>query len=673
MLSLVICAYKESPYLEECIISLLNQNVKCSVSISTSTPNEGIKKLAKKYKLPLHINKHSNGYYDDFLFAYYTTKTKFVTLCHQDDIYLPNFTSEVIKKIKSIKKPIIIFSNYYDLKKSTTVKNSNLLLIKRILNFPLRFKTLQKSKIIRTRVLSLGNSICSPTVTFNKDFVTEPVLKCPFPTSHDWYTWINLAKITGSFVYISKPLLLRRINELSETTTVIANNTKKKSDYEIFKMLWPEWIAKRIARIYCKSELNNVLDGNKNILIIDDVFPLKNSAFRYQEFVSILDNIPDCEVFSTFESLRLSNNYSYNKVIKDFINNNPKFSKNISTKLPENTNQYKLLYGLFLHNTYKYILPIAEKYKIPFIFTLYPGGRLSLNDKKSDKMLKKVLGSKYLIKVIVTQKIVNDYLLEKKFCTEDKIEYLFGGIVLNDKLSKKDTKKVFYGFNKKELDICFVAYKYSKNGADKGYDIFIEVAKKMQKQPNIRFHVVGNFDKDTINLGDLKNVTFYGIKTQEWFDEFYGKMDIIISPNIYGKLRKGSFDGFPTTCVIEASLNQVAIFCTDFLKMNDNYYDEDSEIVIINRDVDKICEKITFFYNNPKKLQELAINGSKKTKYLFGYEAQISRRLNILKENLNNKECTVKKNRVLNFIINLKAKSSYLLNIIYGFIKKKVG
>ena len=195
----------------------------------------------------------------------------------------------------------------------------------------------------------------------------------------------------------------------------------------------------------------------------------------------------------------------------------------------------------------------------------------------------------------------------------------------------------------------------------------------MQKQPNIRFHVVGNFDKDTINLGDLKNVTFYGIKTQEWFDEFYGKMDIIISPNIYGKLKKGSFDGFPTTCVIEASLNQVAIFCTDFLKMNDNYYDEDSEIVIINRDVDKICEKITFFYNNPKKLQELAINGSKKTKYLFGYEAQISRRLNILKENLNNKKCTVKKNRVLNFIINLKAKSSYLLNIIYEFIKKKVG
>ena len=198
-------------------------------------------------------------------------------------------------------------------------------------------------------------------------------------------------------------------------------------------------------------------------------------------------------------------------------------------------------------------------------------------------------------------------MLEKKFCTEDKIEYLFGGIVLNDKLSKKDTKKVFYGFNKKELDICFVAYKYSKNGADKGYDIFIEVVKKMQQQPDIRFHVVGNFDKDTINLGNLKNVTFYGIKTQEWFDEFYGKMDIIISPNIYGKLRKGSFDGFPTTCVIEASLNQVAIFCTDFLKMNDNYYDEDSEIVIINRDVDKICEKITFFYNNIKKLQELAI------------------------------------------------------------------
>ena len=33
-----ICAYKESPYLEECIKSLKNQTIKSNILIATSTP-----------------------------------------------------------------------------------------------------------------------------------------------------------------------------------------------------------------------------------------------------------------------------------------------------------------------------------------------------------------------------------------------------------------------------------------------------------------------------------------------------------------------------------------------------------------------------------------------------------------------------------------------------------
>ena len=35
-----ICAYKESPYLEECIKSLKNQTIKSNILIATSTPKE---------------------------------------------------------------------------------------------------------------------------------------------------------------------------------------------------------------------------------------------------------------------------------------------------------------------------------------------------------------------------------------------------------------------------------------------------------------------------------------------------------------------------------------------------------------------------------------------------------------------------------------------------------
>ena len=67
-LSLIICAYKDSPYLEECIKSLLNQEMKCSVSISTSTPSTFINNLAKKYGVNLYVNKKQGDNNNDIRF-----------------------------------------------------------------------------------------------------------------------------------------------------------------------------------------------------------------------------------------------------------------------------------------------------------------------------------------------------------------------------------------------------------------------------------------------------------------------------------------------------------------------------------------------------------------------------------------------------------------------------
>ncbi len=44
----VVCAYKESKYLEECIMSLVNQEVKSHIIMVTSTPNEYISSMAEK-------------------------------------------------------------------------------------------------------------------------------------------------------------------------------------------------------------------------------------------------------------------------------------------------------------------------------------------------------------------------------------------------------------------------------------------------------------------------------------------------------------------------------------------------------------------------------------------------------------------------------------------------
>ena len=57
----VICAYKESPYLEECILSLKNQTQESRILMITSTPNAHITSLADKYQISLLVNEGEGG------------------------------------------------------------------------------------------------------------------------------------------------------------------------------------------------------------------------------------------------------------------------------------------------------------------------------------------------------------------------------------------------------------------------------------------------------------------------------------------------------------------------------------------------------------------------------------------------------------------------------------
>ena len=95
-----ICAYKESPYLEECILSLKNQTVKSNIIMATSTPNEWIQGLAEKYEIPLYINTGEGGIAQDWNFAYRQAKTDYVTIAHQDDIYEPNYLKMIFGELK---------------------------------------------------------------------------------------------------------------------------------------------------------------------------------------------------------------------------------------------------------------------------------------------------------------------------------------------------------------------------------------------------------------------------------------------------------------------------------------------------------------------------------------------------------------------------------------------
>lgn len=255
-----ICAYKESPYLEECIISVKEQNQRSNVIMITSTPNQYITDIAIKYNIELYINKNGHGIAEDWNFAYEVSKTRLVTITHQDDIYTRDYLQFVVSAINQQEKPLMAFTDYGEIRNGERVVSNKLLNIKRFMLLPLRIRHLQRSIFIRRRILAMGSPICCPSVTFIKEHLPQQIFTQQYRSDVDWQAWERLSNLEGSFVYCSQILMFHRIHQDSATTQIIADNDRSKEDYEMFCKFWPKWMAKVIERLYCNGEKSNNLN-----------------------------------------------------------------------------------------------------------------------------------------------------------------------------------------------------------------------------------------------------------------------------------------------------------------------------------------------------------------------------------------------------------------------------
>jgi len=259
----VVCAYKESPYLEECIQSLKEQKLKSDIIVVTSTPNEYIEHTAKKYKLPYYVNVGQGGITQDWNFGYKCAIDKnqshYITIAHQDDVYDKDYLSEIMDQMEKTRHPLIAFSDYYEIRDKKKVEKNTVLRVKRFLLFPLRIFILQKSRWVRRRILSLGSPICCPSVTFAVNNLPKVIFQNHFRACEDWEAWESISKLKGSFVYIPQKLMGHRIHENSETTAAIGDNKRTMEEYQMFCKFWPRRIAKLLVKQYSKSQKSNEL------------------------------------------------------------------------------------------------------------------------------------------------------------------------------------------------------------------------------------------------------------------------------------------------------------------------------------------------------------------------------------------------------------------------------
>jgi glycosyltransferase involved in cell wall biosynthesis len=362
------------------------------------------------------------------------------------------------------------------------------------------------------------------------------------------------------------------------------------------------------------------------------MFPHLLSAFRITEFNALLQHFKNAAVYSNGITFRtIGDSRDFKEVYAEYADLYPNLSSrvhffNVKTKVSA-----RLCYVMFLNNAILFI-DYIERCKLPFVVELYPGGGFQLYNQDSDQKLRRVVSSPLFKKIIVTQKISYDYLLDNLFCRADQIEMIYGGVFPQEQLLRVEMPRLLYPVSKKTFSICFVAHKYMPQGRDKGYDIFIETARILvERHPEIYFHVVGPYGPEDLPVSDLGvRIKFHGSCTTDFFPDFYSKMDLILSPNIPFVLAPGAFDGFPTGACMEAGMCGTAVFCCDELELNPFVNGE--EIVIIPRNHFEISNIISEYVKSPDKLHQVAQKGQQRFKKVFSLKDQMDPRISVLEE-----------------------------------------
>jgi glycosyltransferase involved in cell wall biosynthesis len=373
-----------------------------------------------------------------------------------------------------------------------------------------------------------------------------------------------------------------------------------------------------------------------DLLIYDDIFPHPISGFRHEEFSVLLSEFVDSKIILTPKAYPVVKTpiINHKQHVNDFLQLNISLRNKLKFKKGLVSINSKLFYCVFINNIFAN-LEWIEKNKIPFVFTLYPGGGFEVDEPTSDMKLKKVFDSSMFRKVIVTQKFTRDYLLTNNFCKPEEIAYVFGGVVPQKSLQKDLTDKNRYLKNKETFDICFCAAKYTVRGEDKGYDVFIEFAHKIAvKYDFICFHVIGGFSENDIDVSQIKEkIQFYGYQKFEGLSPMYKKMDVLVSPNKPFLLGKGAFDGFPLGTVVEAALNGVVTLISDELKQN-SIFVPNEELIIIENKSSSIEKEVIDLILQPEKLYLISENGRQKFMKVYSNEIQMKPRIELLQKEI---------------------------------------
>ena len=252
-----VSAYRMSPYLRECLISLKGQSEPSEVILCTSTPSDFLTELAGEFQIPLFIRQGTPSLWEDWNFCLEKAAelgAELVTIAHQDDRYLPAYAKEICREAESHPDSVLLFTaceniNAQGMKIPGTAER-----VKRLLRLPLVFSGLFGEKKARTLCLAYGNSIPCPTCSYVLRNAGTKLFSPGYSFVIDWETFRKLSEKEGGFRYLRKPLVQIRIHPESETSRTMLDETRGREEREMLGKFHTQKAADRIMRYYRKAQ-----------------------------------------------------------------------------------------------------------------------------------------------------------------------------------------------------------------------------------------------------------------------------------------------------------------------------------------------------------------------------------------------------------------------------------
>ncbi len=221
LVSIVVCTYNGSKFLNEQINSLINQDYKpieIVVVDDCSTDNTWILLNDWKERYPdlfrLYKNDTNLGYNRNFEKGIQLAKGVYISLSDQDDIWLPTKVSESVAAINLMPNAILAHCKNVAMENGALKSNHT--------NLRIFF---QGSDL---RKLFLHSQFSGHAIIFKRSLL-EFIIPFPDGIIYDWWISVNACAI-GSIAFVDKILVHHRVHDSNATRQINKSNVSSKLD-----------------------------------------------------------------------------------------------------------------------------------------------------------------------------------------------------------------------------------------------------------------------------------------------------------------------------------------------------------------------------------------------------------------------------------------------------------